>query len=126
MITKEYLTDKLEAIGSPVGDIQVGKIDMLNELINDMTKVVYVPEVDTQEVIEGIGRKAIDAAKSEGLDVKEDEFTVVQPYTDTQAVLFRVAEDDEGTRGIAIDVRDAVIILPKINEHLDIYNRSEE
>lgn len=83
------------------------------------------PDIDTQEAIAAIGRAAIEGAKAHGINVKEDEFTAVQPYTDTQAILFRVVDDEDG-RSMKVDVRDAVFILPRINKHLDIYNREEK
>lgn len=110
-----YTTGKIEALEALIKEINDGTV---TEESTD------APDIDTQEAIKAIGQAAIEGAKAHGINVKEDEFTAVQPYTDTQAILFRVVDDEDG-RSMKVDVRDAVFILPRINKHLDIYIREE-
>ena len=81
-----------------------------------------IEKVDTSEAIAELGRTAITAAKENGIDVKEDTFTVIQPYNNGQAITFRVDEDDEtNERTINVTVNDTTIVLEPKDELLDIF-----
>lgn len=67
---------------------------------------------------------AFDAAKpfleELEIDLKEDEYTIVQPYQDGNAIIIRVAEEESG-RTIKVEISDSVVVLPKKDGALDCF-----
>lgn len=55
-----------------------------------------------------------------GIDIKEDEYTVVQPYEDGNAIIIRVVEEEDG-RTIKVEVSDSVVVLPAKDGVLDVF-----
>lgn len=54
------------------------------------------------------------------IDHKEDEYTIVQPYGDGNAIIIRVVEDEDG-RTIKVEVSDSVVVLPAKDGVLDVF-----
>lgn len=51
---------------------------------------------------------------------KEDEFTIVQPYNDGNAIILRCFEDEDG-RMLKVEVSDTVVVLPQKDGLLDVF-----
>ena len=64
----------------------------------------------------------IAALKAQDVNVKEVEYSIIQPYQDDQAIVIRVEDDDEGVRAVKVLVNDVVVVLPKIENKLDVFN----
>ncbi|MBC1290611.1 hypothetical protein [Listeria booriae] len=83
-------------------------------------------ELDTTEQISAFTKNALDVAKElYGDDIKDTDFTVIQPYANGQAITLSVGDDDEGVRRTKVDVEDTLTILPIIDVTLDIYEGDE-
>lgn len=55
-----------------------------------------------------------------GIDLKEDEYVIVQPYEDGNAIIIRVVEEEDG-RTIKVEVSDSVVVLPTKDGVLDVF-----
>lgn len=75
----------------------------------------YKHEEEVNKVIE-CGMKLL---KENEVDVKTDEFTIVQQYDDGQAIIIRLIEDSD--RKLQVDVLDTVVSLPKKDGTLDVF-----
>ncbi len=62
----------------------------------------------------------------EGVNIKEDNLVIVQPYSDDQMITIIVKDDENGERGTNVEVLSAGIILPKKDGVLDIYEEDAE
>lgn len=61
-------------------------------------------------------------AKEGKLQAKKDNFTIVLPLERRQAVIMRVAENDDGERQVSFDVSDCVFIMKQMkNTVLNIF-----
>ncbi|HAP4120730.1 TPA: 2-hydroxyacyl-CoA dehydratase, partial [Enterococcus faecalis] len=54
-------------------------------------------KIDTQEAISSTLKKGMEKAEHSGINVSEDEFTVIQPFDDLNAVIVTV-ENSAGNR----------------------------
>lgn len=54
------------------------------------------------------------------IDHKEDEYTIIQPYGDGNAIIIRVVDDEDG-RTIKVEVSDSVVVLPAKDGVLDVF-----
>lgn len=54
------------------------------------------------------------------IDLKEDEYVIVQPYGDGNAIILRVVEEEDG-RTIKVEVSDSVVVLPAKDGLLDVF-----
>ncbi|MBC2303393.1 hypothetical protein [Listeria booriae] len=83
-------------------------------------------ELDTTEQISAFTKNALDAAKElYGDDIKDTDFTVIQPYANGQGMILRVGDDENGERATKLDTIDTLTILPAIDAVLDIYEGDE-
>lgn len=55
-----------------------------------------------------------------GIDIKEGEYVIVQPYGDGNAIIIRVVEEEDG-RTIKVEVSDSVVVLPAKDGVLDVF-----
>ncbi|MDQ8673483.1 2-hydroxyacyl-CoA dehydratase [Enterococcus faecalis] len=78
-------------------------------------------KIDTQEAIASTLKKGMEIAKRSGINVSEDEFTVIQPFDDLNAVMVTVEKDTEGARSVKVKVTDAVVILERQEGILDVF-----
>lgn len=68
--------------------------------------------IDLQEVLE----KAQE--QNPELDLQEEEFRIIQQYSDGQVLIVTVTDDDEGKRAVNIEITDEiVIVLPEKEKH---------
>lgn len=75
--------------------------------------------------MEETARKAIEQAKKQGFQIYKDDFEMVQPFDDGNAIIISVEGSDEN-RAINYEVRDAVIVLEKQEGTLDIFVSEEK
>lgn len=71
-------------------------------------------------------KTALVSATRCGVDVKQAEFTIIQPFDDTQAFILIAEYNEEGERVLNLKVTDAVVVLPKIEGTLDIFGGDED
>ncbi|WP_010049836.1 hypothetical protein [Carnobacterium maltaromaticum] len=57
---------------------------------------------------------------------KDEEFKVIQPYKDEQAIILIGGLNKNGEYEIEVNVNDFTIILPKKEGSLDVFNDKEE
>lgn len=79
----------------------------------------------TQEVITNTVKKTLESVKSMGLEPIEQEFIGIQPLDDYQAIVFQVKEEN-GERKLKINVSELVVVLPKLEGTLDIFEEEEK
>lgn len=60
-----------------------------------------------------------------GVNEKEDDFKLIQPYENGQCITISVETDDEGLRHLKLDVDCDTYILDEIKSGLDIYTEEE-
>lgn len=77
-------------------------------------------KLDTQNEMRMLYENAKPQFEELGLDVKEDEFMIIQPYDDGNIIIFEVEEED-GVRSVKQKVFDAGVVLPKREGTLDIF-----
>lgn len=58
--------------------------------------------------------------KLKGIDPLQDEFTVIQPYADNEAIIVSVSNEGK-ERKLDIKINDLTLVLPKKEESLDIF-----
>ena len=73
------------------------------------------------EVAGIISEKIRELAAENEIDTKEDEFMVIQPLTDNQAIWYEMTFTDKGKRKINIKVNDSIYILPKIDKNFEMF-----
>ena len=78
------------------------------------------------EVAGIISEKIRELAAENEIDTKEDEFMVIQPLTDNQAIWYEMTFTDKGNRKINIKVNDSVYILPKIDKNFEMFTDESE
>ena len=78
------------------------------------------------EVAGIISEKIRELAAENEIDTKEDEFMVIQPLTDNQAIWYEMTFTDKGKRKINIKVNDSIYILPKINKNFEMFTDESE
>ncbi|MGL9746052.1 2-hydroxyacyl-CoA dehydratase [Enterococcus sp. DIV1368e] len=82
-------------------------------------------KLKTSKVMEETSRKAIEQAKKQRFQIDKDDFEIVQPFDDGNAIIFSVEGSDDN-RAINYEVRDAVIVLEKQEGTLDIFVSEEK
>lgn len=65
-------------------------------------------------------------AKEDKLQAKKDNFTIVLPLERRQAVIMRVAENDDGKRQVSFDILDCVFTMKQMkNTVLNIFEEDK-
>lgn len=80
----------------------------------NMTKFDYNNEISE------IGKQIEEIAAKYGFDYKKDEFRLIQPYEQGQAITLEAVEED-GQRKVNIDIFDNLHILPVKSGTLSIF-----
>ena len=80
-------------------------------------------KLDFNQEIKNIYSGIVQASEKFNFDPQKDEFTIIQPYQEGQAITVRVEDNDE--RQIKIDVSQATYILPEKEGTLDIYQTED-
>ena len=80
---------------------------------------------NTQEAINHTIETTVEVVKSMGLEPTEQEFVGILPLDDNQGIIFEVKEED-GERKIKINISEIVVVLPKLEGTLDIFEGVEE
>ena len=76
--------------------------------------------ISVSEAINKLYTEGLQTAKELGIDIKKDDFQIVQHLDDGNAVFLSVeGEGDE--REFKINVTDSMVVLPKIDGVLDVY-----
>lgn len=84
-------------------------------------------ELDTMEQIKTFSNMGMKVAKElYGNDIKETDFTIIQPFADGQGMILQVKDNEYGERTTNLDTVDTLTILPVIDATLDIYGEEEE
>lgn len=80
-------------------------------------------KLETNEEVSRLSKLFVEKAKQNGLNVKEDEWKVVQPYKNGQVITISVSDDDNSEgRTMKVDVNDSTFVLNAIDEELDVFN----
>lgn len=77
-------------------------------------------KINTQQAIEQVGTDGIIKAEQYGINVTNDEFKIVQPFDEGNAIVLSVVKED-GERTVKYEVTDTVIILEKKQGTLDVF-----
>lgn len=59
-----------------------------------------------------------------GIDIKTDEYIIVQPFDDGHGIIISLVEEEERT--IKVQVIDTLVVLPKKDGLLDVFVNEEE
>lgn len=78
-------------------------------------------KIDTSMAISESTNEGISQLKKLGISIGEDEWTIVQPYSDGNAIITSVVEE-EGNRVVKQLINDCVVVLPAIEGTLDVFN----
>ena len=78
-------------------------------------------KIDTSMAISESTIEGISQLKKLGISIGEDEWTIVQPYSDGNAIITSVVEE-EGNRVVKQLINDCVVVLPAIEGTLDVFN----
>ena len=78
-------------------------------------------KIDTSMAISESTKEGISQLKKLGISIGEDEWTIVQPYSDGNAIITSVVEE-EGNRVVKQLINDCVVVLPAIEGTLDVFN----
>lgn len=79
-------------------------------------------KIDTGEVVRLSSEKGVAALKELGVSISEDDWTIVQPLSDGNAILTMMEEDEDGNRVMRQLINDCVVVLPAIEGTLDVFN----
>lgn len=78
--------------------------------------------LDTTKEITELTKNYKAILEEHGVDIKKDEFTVIQEYDDGNIISISVEEDEyDGKRKVKMLVNDATFILPKKSGTLDAF-----
>lgn len=76
--------------------------------------------ISVSDMIKLLSTEGLQTAENLGIDVKKDDFQIVQHLDDGNAVVLGVeGEGDE--REFKINVTDTMVVLPKIDGVLNVY-----
>ena len=84
-----------------------------------------------KKIIETQGEPSLLLKRAEGLmrvygiDKTKDEFTIVQPYSDGNAIML-TASQEEGVRKVNVSINDTTLVLATIDGTLDVFTQKEE
>ena len=79
---------------------------------------MYYTNKEAKNLIEAVEKIAIE----NGLDPKRDDFTIIQPYSDNQAISLSVTTDNKN-RNISVVVDSNTIILKEKKGVLNVYEK---
>lgn len=80
-------------------------------------------KLETNEEVIKLNKLFVETAKRNDLNIKEDEWKIIQPYKNGQAITISVSNDEDGeNRTMKVDVNDSTFILDAIDEELDVFN----
>lgn len=78
--------------------------------------------LDTAKEISELTKNYKGILEEHGVDIKKDEFTVIQEYDDGNIISISVEKDEyDGERKVKMLVNDATFILPKKSGTLDAF-----
>lgn len=77
-------------------------------------------KLDTKKEIGAVFENSKEELEKLNINLIEDEFTVIQPFDDGNAIICEVVEEDDG-RTVKQKITDTVIILPKKTGTLDVF-----
>ena len=81
---------------------------------------MYYTNKEAKNLIETVEKIAIE----NGLDPKTDDFTIIQPYSDNQAISLSVTTDNESKkRNVSVVVDNGTIILEEKKGTLNVYEK---
>ncbi|MCC4370566.1 2-hydroxyacyl-CoA dehydratase [Limosilactobacillus reuteri] len=63
--------------------------------------------------------------EAKGINPVEDEYTIVQPYANSEAIIVSVINQGE-KRKVNVQINDATIVLPQREESLDVFKTEEK
>lgn len=73
-----------------------------------------------EEEMKKVMNKSSEVLKEFKIDAAKDDYTIIQPFNDSQAISIRV-EGGGSERGVKVNVTDTTVVLPKIDDVLDIF-----
>lgn len=76
--------------------------------------------ISVSEAINKLYTEGLQTAQELGIDIKKDDFQIVQHLDDGNAVVLGV-EGEGAEREFKINVTDTMVVLPKIEGVLDVY-----
>lgn len=79
-------------------------------------------KLDTQEEINKLSSKLREVLEARDIDIRKDEYRVIQMFNDGQAISIVVEDDEDGERKMSVEVTGTVFILDKIDGTLNIFN----
>lgn len=80
-------------------------------------------KLNTNEQVKQTIEVGLEKLKNLGVDLKEDEFTIVQPFDDGQGIVVSIKDDEERT--LSVKVIDSLVVLPVKTGQLDIFGNVE-
>lgn len=81
--------------------------------------------IHTKDAWKCLMDKVYDEVKEVGIDPKEDEYTVYQPYGEDGTLTFSIVEEDDGERTLKQVISDNILFLPPIEAHLSLYTSDD-
>ena len=85
-----------------------------------------VKVISYEKAIQEISKYVARLAKERKLRAKKDNFTIVLPLERRQAVIMRVAENDDGKRQVSFDISDCVFTMNQMkNTVLNIFEEDK-
>lgn len=84
-----------------------------------------------KKIIETQGEPNLILQRAEGLmkvyeiDKTKDEFTIVQPYSDGNAIIIQAVDEADG-RTLKVGISDTTLVLATIEGTLDVFTQEEE
>lgn len=94
-------------------------------MINSSSQGGKTMKHNTQEAINHTITTTLEVVKSMGLEPKEQEFVGILPLDDYQGIIFEVKEED-GERKMKMTVSELIIVLPKLEGTLDVFEEEEK
>lgn len=76
--------------------------------------------ISVSEAMNKLYTEGLQTAQELGIDIKNDDFQIVQHLDDGNAVVLSV-EGEGDDREFRINVTDTMVVLPKIDGVLDVY-----
>lgn len=77
--------------------------------------------LETNKEISKLTKLFVETAKENGLNIKEDEWKLIQPFKNGQAITISTVND--GNRKMLVDVDDSTFVLDAIDGELDVFGR---
>lgn len=83
-------------------------------------------KVNTSEVLEEVLGKVTEVATANGLDLATEDFTIIQPLEDGNAIMVSVEDSEDGSRKFDVQVRDTIFVLEPMEGTLDVFVEAED